>query len=92
MEEATNNCVSLLQEADQQATHKVDYKKMLCLSRGKLRNFWQKKRKARAKWQRSHTPSDKTTFNWLSSILISQLKVMRTNSFKNYVSTVADHF
>jgi hypothetical protein len=47
------------------------------------------KRRARTKWQRSHTPSDKTTFNRLSSILKSQLKVMRTNSFKNYVSTLS---
>jgi len=47
------------------------------------------KRKARAKLQRSRTPSDKTTFNMLSSILKSQLKVMRTNSFKNYVSTLS---
>ena len=42
--------------------------------------------KARGKWQRSYTPSDKTTFNRLSSILKSQMKVMGTNSFKNYVS------
>jgi len=38
---------------------------------------------------RTHTPSDKTTFNRPSSILKSQLKVMRTISFKNYVSTLS---
>ena len=50
-----------------------------------IKKLLAEKRIAKAKWQ-SHTPSDKTTFNRLSSILKSQLKVMRTNSFKNYVS------
>ena len=50
-----------------------------------IKKLFAEERKARTKWQRSYTPSDKTTFNRLSSILKSQLKVMGTNSFKNYV-------
>jgi len=54
-----------------------------------IKKLLAEKRKARAKWQRTHTPSDKTTFNRPSSILKSQLNVMRTFSFKNYVSTLS---
>jgi len=54
-----------------------------------IKKFLAEKRKARTKWQRSSTPSDKTIFNRLSSILKSQLQVLRTNSFKNYVSTLS---
>ena len=56
-----------------------------------IKKLLAEKRKAGAKWQKSHIPSNKTTFNRLSSILKSQLKVMRTNSFNNYVSTLSQH-
>jgi hypothetical protein len=54
-----------------------------------IKKLLSEKRKARAKWQRSHTPSDKTAFNRLSSILKSKMKAMRTNSFTNYVFTLS---
>ena len=54
-----------------------------------IKKLLAEERKARAKWQRSHTPSDKTTFNRLNNILKSQLKVMRTTSLTNYVSTLS---
>ena len=53
-----------------------------------IKELLAKKRKARAKWQRSHAPSDKMTYNRLSNNLKSKLRAMRTNSFENYVSTL----
>jgi hypothetical protein len=50
-----------------------------------IKKLLAEKRKARAKWQRSHSPSDKTAFNRLSNTLKTKLKAMRANSFKNYV-------
>jgi hypothetical protein len=53
-----------------------------------IKELLAKKRKARAKWQRSHASSDKMTYNRLSNNLKSKLRAMRTNSFENYVSTL----
>ena len=54
-----------------------------------IKKLLAEKRKTRATWQRSHTPSDKTAFNRLSNHLKSKLKTMRANSLKNYVSTLS---
>jgi hypothetical protein len=90
VEEATNNFISLLQDTGQQATPTTVYKKKNIVNTPlEIKKLMAKKRIGRAKWQRSHTPSDKTTFMRLSSILKSQLKAMRTTSFKNYVSTLS---
>ena len=83
VEEATNNFISLLQEAVQQATPTMVCKKNIVNTPLEIKKLLAQKRKARAKWQRSHTPSDKATFNRLSSILKSQLRTMRATSVKN---------
>jgi hypothetical protein len=49
------------------------------------------KRRATAKWQRSHAPADKTAFNRLSNILKTKLKAIRANYFETYVSTLSRH-
>ena len=54
-----------------------------------IKKLLAEKRKARAQWQRSHIPSDKTDFNRLSSTLNSKLKAKRAHSFKHYVSTLS---
>jgi hypothetical protein len=54
-----------------------------------IKKLLAEKRKARTKWQRSHTPSDKTTYNRLSNNLKSKLKSLRATSFENYVSTLS---
>jgi len=53
-----------------------------------IKELLAKKRRARAKWHRSHAPSDKTPYNRLSNILKSKLRAMRTNSFESYVSNL----
>jgi hypothetical protein len=73
VEEATNNLVSLLQEAAQQATPTVVYKKEVVNIPLEIKKLLSEKRKARATWQRSHNPSDKTAFNRLSNHLKSKL-------------------
>jgi hypothetical protein len=82
VEEATNNFISLLQEAAQQATPTIVYKKDVVNISLEIKKLLAEKRKARATWQRSHTPSDKTAFTRLSNHLKSKLKAMRANSLK----------
>ena len=89
VEEATNNFISLLQEAAQQATPTIVYKKDAVNIPLEIKKLLAQKRKERAQWQRSHIPSDKTAFNRLSSNLKSKLKAMRAHSFTNYISTVS---
>jgi len=89
VEEATNNFIDLLQDAAQQATPPIVYKKDVANIPLKIKKLLSVKRRARAQWQRSHIASDKTAFNRLSSILKSKLKAMRANSFKHYVSTLS---
>jgi len=59
VEEATNNFISLLQEAAQQATPTLVYKKDVVNIPLEIKKLLAEKRKSRATWQRSHTPSDK---------------------------------
>jgi hypothetical protein len=80
--------MNLLQKAAQQATPSIAYKKDVNVPL-EIKKLLTEKRKARAKWQRSHTPPDKTTYNRLSNNLKSKLKALRANSFKNYVSTLS---
>jgi hypothetical protein len=54
-----------------------------------IKKLLAEKRKARATWQRSHTPSNKIAFNGLSNHLKSKLQAMRANSLKNCVSTLS---
>jgi hypothetical protein len=88
VEEATNNLISLLQEATQPATPTIVHKKDVVNIPLEIKKLLAEKRKARATWKRSDTPSDKTAFNWLSNHLKSKLQAMRANSLKNYVSTL----
>jgi hypothetical protein len=91
VEEATNNLISLIQEAAQQATPTTVYKKDVVNSPFEIKKLLAEKRKARATWQRSHTLSDKTAFNRLSNYLKSKLQAMRVNSLKNYVFTLGHY-
>jgi hypothetical protein len=72
VEEATNNFISLLQEAAQQATPIIVYKKDVVNIPLEIKKLLAEKRKERASWQRSHTPSDITAFNRLSNHLKSK--------------------
>jgi hypothetical protein len=83
VEDATNNFISLLQEAAQ--VHNKDVVNIPL----EIKKLLAEKRKTRATWQRSHTLSDKTAFNRLSNHLKSKLQAMRANSLKNYVSTLS---
>jgi hypothetical protein len=89
VEDAKNNFISLLQEAAQQATPTIAYKKYVVNIPLDIKKLLAEIRKARATWQRSHTPSDKTAFDRLSNHLKSKLQAMRANSFKHYVSTLS---
>jgi hypothetical protein len=53
-----------------------------------IKELLAKKRRAQAKWQRSHAPIDKTAYNRLSNNLKSKLRAMKTNSFETYVSNL----
>jgi hypothetical protein len=82
--------ILLRQEAAQQATPTIVYKKKDVVNIPlEIKKLLAEKRKARATWQRSHTPSDKTAFNRLSNHLKSKLQAMRANSLKNYASTLS---
>lgn len=88
VEAATHDLICLLQEAARQATPPEVHKQTATNIPLEIKELLAKKRKARAKWQRSHAPSDKMTYNRLSNNLKSKLRAMRTNSFENYVSTL----
>jgi hypothetical protein len=46
------------------------------------------KRRARAKWQKTHAPDDRRLYNSSSNKLKTALRNLRNDSFKNYVSTL----
>jgi hypothetical protein len=46
------------------------------------------KRRARAKWQKTHAPDDRRLYNSASNKLKTALRKLRNDSFKNYVSTL----
>jgi len=89
VEEATTYFINPLQEAAQQATPTLVYKKDVVNFPLEIKKLLGEKRKARATWQRSHTPSDQTAFNRLSNHFKSKLKAMKANSLKHYVSTLS---
>jgi hypothetical protein len=49
------------------------------------------KRKARALWQRTHFPADKTRYNQLTNKLKTKLKEMRKASFMDYIHNLSSH-
>jgi len=91
VETATRDFLCLIQEAARQATPPQVPKTIVPNIPLEIKELLAKKRNARAKWQRSHAPTDKRTYNRLSNNLKSKLRAMRANSFENYVSTLNRH-
>ncbi|KAL4136344.1 hypothetical protein QTP88_007892 [Uroleucon formosanum] len=55
-----------------------------------LRNLITEKRRARSKWQRTHLPSDKITFNQLNCNLKNLLRKHNSNSYQNYIKSITN--
>lgn len=91
IEEATNKLISTLQEAAKQATPLMESPDKNINIPTEIKRLIVEKRKARAKWHRSHTPDDKNTYNRLSNTLKQKLKQMRDDSFSQYITNLSRH-
>jgi hypothetical protein len=88
VEATTHDIICQQQETARQATPPKVHKQTATNIPLEIKELLTKERKVRTKWQRSHAPSDKMTYNRLSNNLKSKLRAMRTNSFENYASTL----
>lgn len=88
VDDAVNHLNMQLITAVQQATPAIDHRKTTNNIPLEIKQLVAQKRKARAQWQRTHHPSDKTKLNNLSNLLKAKLKNLREDSFKSYVSNL----
>ncbi|KAL4136298.1 hypothetical protein QTP88_007846 [Uroleucon formosanum] len=47
------------------------------------------KRRARSRWQRSHLPSDKKTYNYFSSVLKNTIRKFNSENYQNYINSLS---
>ena len=85
---AIDNFISILQQAAQEATPPWNTQRPTIYTPSAIKRFVAVKRKARAAWQRIHTPYSRRLYNQASSNLKSALRDMRNASFTTYVSTL----
>jgi exonuclease III len=77
IETATNTFITLLQDAEKKATLPTTRDVQTVSIPVELKQLIAEKRKARARWQRTHYPDDKLTFHRLSHKLKKKLKEIR---------------
>ena len=85
---ATNNSISLLQEAAQEAAPAQNPLRLTYSTPNEIKRLVAVKRKARSTWHKTHSPEDRRLFNNASNKLKAALHEMRNASFAAYVSTL----
>jgi hypothetical protein len=91
LERETENFIWTLQEAAKQATPPPNIQKVTKNIPLKIKKLIRAKRKARRKWQHSHNPEDKTTYNQQTNRLKKKLKEAQNDSFYDYVTNLSRH-
>jgi len=91
IENATNAFITLLQDATKQATPPIAGVAHPVSIPMELKQLLAAKRKARARWQRTHFPDDKRTLNRLSHKLKSKLQEVRERSIQTYITRLSIH-
>lgn len=86
VETAIEQFLNKMQQAAQQATPTTQHKKVNQDIPLEIKRLIGEKRRARAKWQRSHTPTDKCSYNQITRRLKNKLKEVRNEQFEQYVS------
>lgn len=91
IEEATGNLISTLQEAAKRATPNLDAQSQVINIPLEIKKLISEKRKARAKWQRTHNPNDKTIYNRLGNTLKQKLRQTRDENYSKYITNLNRH-
>jgi len=84
----TNKLINMLQNAAKKATPSTEPQRATNNVPCEIKRIIAVKRKARATWQRTHTPDSKRKYNQISNKLKSKLHELRNESFKVYVSSL----
>jgi hypothetical protein len=85
---ALETLTKVMQQSATQSTPPLEPQKRINNTPLEIKQLLREKRKARALWQRTHIPADKTRYNQLTNKLKSKLKEMREASFTNYVQNL----
>ena len=88
IESATDKIISTLQQAAQLATPTRTPQRPTITLPLDIKCLVAIKRRARAKWQKSHAPEDRRLYNKASNKLKTALRKLRNDSFENYVTTL----
>ena len=88
IEEGMEKLIMIFQKAARQATPPPNIQKRTKDIPFEIKKLIIEKRKARKKWQCSHSPKDKTLFNQLTNRLKKTLKEAQNTSFYEYVSSL----
>ena len=88
IESATDKIISTLQQAAQLATPTRTPQRPTITLPLDIKCLVAIKRRARAKWHKSHAPEDRRLYNTASNKLKTAFRKLRNHSFENYVTTV----
>jgi len=84
----TNNLINMTQNTAKKATPSTEPLRATNNVPYEIKRLIAEKRKARATWQRTHTPDSKRNYNQISNKLKSKMHELRDESFKAYVSSL----
>jgi hypothetical protein len=88
IDNALTSFISIIKQATQEATPLIHFQKNTRNVPIEIRKLIAEKRRARARWQRSHAPMDKTAYNHTSNRLKWKLKEVRDESFTEYITSL----
>lgn len=89
LERTTNHLIQTLQKAGWHATPFIERMRKTQVNVPlNVKRLVAQKRKARAKWQRTHNILDKRTYNHLSNLLKRNIREIKNQQFETYLSTL----
>lgn len=92
IEVATNHFTTIVQEAGWNSTPQPTNIKISSPNiPNEIMEIVKEKRRARARWQRTHSIEDKRRFNQLNNQLRQKLKTAKNETFKTYLQSINTH-
>lgn len=92
IEQATNLFITTIQSAGWRSTPQPTNSKINSPNIPyEIMEIVKEKRRARARWQRTHNIEDKRKFNQLNNKLRNKLKQTRNETFQEYIKTLSTH-
>jgi hypothetical protein len=91
LDSAIETPTKVMQQAALQSTPPLAPHKCMNNTPLEIKQLLREKRKARALWQRTHFPPNKTRYNRLTNKLKAKLKEMREASFMDYIHNLSRH-